>query len=91
MIKLNKAFVSENNVEVIVKLRKFEKSYYVIEFEWDNNIGYSYFGSVKKNGSKWEIFTTQDNYWFDYCGVTFKTMTEAIDYIGTNEIECAVF
>ena len=87
MIKFNQVFNSENGVEVIVKLSKYKKSYYEVEFEWDSNMSPSYFGSIMKKGSNWEVFTNQDNYWFDYCSFSFKTLTEAIEYIGITEIE----
>lgn len=88
MIKFNQAFNSENGVEVVIKIRKYKKSYYEVEFVWDCDLSPSYFGSIMKKGSKWEIFTNQDNYWFDYCGFSYKTLSEAIKYIGINEIEC---
>lgn len=87
MIKYNNAFNSENGVEVVLKLKKYKKSYYDVEFEWDNNIGTSYFGSIMKKGSMWEIFTMLDNYWTDYSDISFKTLKEAIEYIGITEIE----
>ena len=88
MVKLNSAFVSKNNIEVVVKLKKIKKSYYDVELVWDSNMSPSYFGSVMKKGGKWEVFTNLDNYWFDYCGFAYKSLTEAIEYIGFNEIEC---
>ena len=87
MIKLNNVFNSMSGVEVVIKLRKYKKSYYEVEFEWDSNMSPSYFGSIMKNGSKWEVFTNQDNYWDDYCSVTFKTLSEAVEYIGITDIE----
>ena len=88
MVKLNSAFVSKNNIEVVVKLKKIKKSYYDVELVWDSNMSPSYFGSIMKNGSKWEVFTILDNYWDVYSEVSFKTLGEAIEYIGINEIEC---
>lgn len=88
MIKFNNVFTSENDVNVVLKLSKYQKSYYDVEFEWDNNKGNSYFGSIMKKGNKWEIFTNLDNYFEVYSDITFKTLKEAIDYIGINEIEC---
>lgn len=87
MIKYNNAFNSENGVEVVLKLKKYKKSYYDVEFEWDSNMSPSYFGSIMKKGSKWEIFTMLDNYWTDYSDISFKTLKEAIEYIGITEIE----
>ena len=91
MVKFNSVFNSENGVEVVVKLRKYKKSYYDVELVWDCDLSPSYFGSIMKKGSKWEVFTNQDNYWFDYCGFSYKTLSEAIEYIGINEIECKQF
>lgn len=91
MVKFNNVFVSENDVEVIVRLTKYEKSYYEVYLVWDCNLPPSYFGSVMKKGNKWEVFTTQDNYWIDYSGVAYKTLSEAIEYIGINEIECVQY
>ena len=88
MVKLNSVFVSENDVEVVIKLRKYKKSYYEVEFVWDCSFSPSYFGSIMKKGGKWEIFTNQDNYWIDYCSSSYKTLSDAIEYIGINEIEC---
>lgn len=87
MIKYNNAFNSENGVEVVLKLKKYKKSYYDVEFEWDSNMSPSYFGSIMKKGSKWEIFTNHDNYWYVYSSVAFKTLSEAIEYIGITDIE----
>lgn len=88
MIKFNNVFTSENDVNVVLKLSKYQKSYYDVEFEWDNNKGNSYFGCIMKKGNKWGIFTNLDNYFEVYSDITFKTLKEAIDYIGINEIEC---
>ena len=63
MIKLNRGFVSENNVEVIVKLKKYKKSYYDVELVWDCELSPSYFGSIMKAYGKWEISTNLVNYW----------------------------
>lgn len=87
MVKFNNAFVSENGVEVVVKLNKNKKSYYDVELVWDCDLSPSYFGSIMKYGNKWEIFTNQDNYWDEYCSIHFKTLKEAIEYIGITEIE----
>lgn len=88
MVKFNNVFVSENDVEVIVRLTKYEKSYYEVYLVWDCDLSPTYFGSIRKNGSKWEVFTNQDNYWIDYCGFAYKSLSEAIEYIGINEVEC---
>lgn len=87
MTKYNNVFTSENGIHVVIKLIKCQKSYYDVEFEWENNIGSSYFGSVMKKGSKWEAFTNLDNYDSDYSCKTFKSLHEAIEYIGITEIE----
>lgn len=87
MIKFNNVFKSANDIEVVIKLRKYKKSYYDVEFVWDSNVSPNYFGSIGKEGSKWIITTNQDNYWDEYIGVSFKTLTEAITYIGKVDIE----
>lgn len=87
MIKFNNVFASANNVEVVLKLSRYQKSYYEVEFEWNNNIGSSYFGSIMKKHGKWEVFTNLDNYDSDYSSVSFKTLHDAIEYIGITEIE----
>lgn len=87
MVKFNNAFNSENGVEVVIKLHKYKKSYYEVEFEWDSNMSPNYFGSIMKNGSKWEIFTNQDNYWDEYSDISFKSLSEAVEYIGITDIE----
>lgn len=87
MVKLKSAFVSENNVEVVVKLKKYKKSYYDVELVWDCDLSPSYFGSIMKVYGRWEIETNQDNYWDEYCGIAFKTLSDAIEYIGITEIE----
>lgn len=91
MVKFNNVFVSMNDVEVIVKLKKYKKSYYDVELVWDCKFSPRYFGSVEKIGSKWEITTNQDNYWTDYCSLTFKTLSDAIEYIGITEIESKLY
>lgn len=87
MLKFNNIFVSENSVEVVLKLKKYKKSYYDVEFDCDNNLGPSYFGSIMKKHGRWEIFTMLDNYWTDYSEISFKTLKEAVEYIGITEIE----
>ena len=87
MVKFNHAFISKNGIYVAIILRKYEKSYYDVEFVWDSNMSPGYFGSIMKKGDKWEIFTMLDNYWDVYSSVSFKTLTEAVEYIGITDIE----
>lgn len=87
MIKYNNVFASNNGIYVVLRLIRCQKSYYDVEFEWENNIGSSYFGSIMKKESRWEIFTNLDNYDSDYSGITFKTLREAVEYVGITDIE----
>lgn len=93
MIKLRRSFKSENDVTVVIKLKKNKcGNYDVFTVVEGTSLAEEdierYLTEVGRVGSMWYVTNHNlDNYENDYQGVSFNKLTYLIKYIGITEIE----